>query len=750
MADNTINVDVGQQSISVDIVEESFAIDFGDVGISGISGFSGYSSYSGYSGVSGYSAVGIDGTSGYSGTSGFSGESAWSGVSGFSGIGTSGFSGIAASGYSGISGWSGTSGMSGAFAGSGTSGYVPTFTGYNSLSKSSIYDAGSGYVGIGLENPTYRFQVLGTGGYYNLGYNDSLLEIWNSASANNAGIRLTRGLPGSGGGIKQTISESGGVYKYKLGDKDGANFFSYVTQGTGVGTMYLPTALGIGIDAPTAQLHLVKADSSGLTDFLINPTIKSSGNLIDAQVGGVSKFSVNNNGTITFANASYLLGTQLNAYAGFYFRQGQDLAAGNQFTFDSGANRELTDTDAEQSFLYIEPKINQSGTASYNALKISAIETATGSGTKNLIDAGTNNGAGVHTSKFSVSNTGVTTTKDIIIGDAGSIYCLSTGYGAVLNFGTDVLRFYKKAVARSDSGTYGAILIQQATDALPAFSFAGDTNTGIGTAGADQLSLIAGGVEGIRLVENTDVKVGIQTSAPDKQLEINSATGDCLRLTYNDSNGSATTKTDLTLDSAGEMTILSPTDKTFVISPVVWEDLRVPVTSTKAGGSKDPGFAVFKTNGSGSQGVFCYWFDKDAEEELYFTTQLPHSWAGTAITPHIHWVPKTAATGKTVEWGLEYTWVNINGTFGDTSIIYTKTTTAGDADYVAGKHYMSNFSAITPSEGSQDGISSMLLCRVFRNATDATDDTYEDDAGLLEIDFHFAKNTVGSRTISTK
>lgn len=50
-------------------------------------------------------------------------------------------------------------------------------------------------------------------------------------------------------------------------------------------------------------------------------------------------------------------------------------------------------------------------------------------------------------------------------------------------------------------------------------------------------------------------QIGIGTTAPDKVVEINSATGDCLRLTYNDSDGSAGTRTDLTVDSDGYLTI---------------------------------------------------------------------------------------------------------------------------------------------------------------------------------------------------
>src|SRR3990167_2993641 len=49
--------------------------------------------------------------------------------------------------------------------------------------------------------------------------------------------------------------------------------------------------------------------------------------------------------------------------------------------------------------------------------------------------------------------------------------------------------------------------------------------------------------------------VGIGTTAPDAALEINHATGDNLRLTYNDSNGSAANYTDFEVSSSGDLTI---------------------------------------------------------------------------------------------------------------------------------------------------------------------------------------------------
>jgi site-specific recombinase XerD len=59
----------------------------------------------------------------------------------------------------------------------------------------------------------------------------------------------------------------------------------------------------------------------------------------------------------------------------------------------------------------------------------------------------------------------------------------------------------------------------------------------------------------ILLHPNASGRVGIGTAAPDAQLEINNATGNNLRLTYNDVDGAATAYTDFLLASDGDLTI---------------------------------------------------------------------------------------------------------------------------------------------------------------------------------------------------
>lgn len=183
-----------------------------------------------------------------------------------------------------------------------------------------------------------------------------------------------------------------------------------------------------------------------------------------------------------------------------------------------------------------------------------------------------------------------------------------------------------------------------------------------------------------------------------------------------------------------------------------WEDLRIPITATKTGGSKDPGFTLFKNDGGASQGVFCYWFDPNNEEELYFVAQVPHAWKlESTLYPHVHWTPKTTADGtpanQKVKWGLEYALAKIGGTFGNTQFVYGTNHFPEDANVVAGKHYLTALSSISMS--GIDGVSPMLICRIFRMAADGAD-TYEHDAGLLEFDFHFEVDTPGGSKEETE
>ena len=170
----------------------------------------------------------------------------------------------------------------------------------------------------------------------------------------------------------------------------------------------------------------------------------------------------------------------------------------------------------------------------------------------------------------------------------------------------------------------------------------------------------------------------------------------------------------------------------------VWEDLRVPVSSVSRLGFSDPDWVNF------IDGVYALAFDGGVtEEEVFFTVQMPHSWKeGTTITPHIHWSPGDIGCEGEVVWNLEYTWANIDSVFGETS-------TAQATDATGSTNLKHLFVDMDTIDGSGKTISSILMCRLYRDPT-LGGDTYEEDALLLEIDFHYESDTIGSRQILTK
>ena len=188
----------------------------------------------------------------------------------------------------------------------------------------------------------------------------------------------------------------------------------------------------------------------------------------------------------------------------------------------------------------------------------------------------------------------------------------------------------------------------------------------------------------------------------------------------------------------------------FLGTATIWDDLRVE-PNIKTAGTNDPTFTQWFTNGVGSRGVYLWNFTDvvtASQKEVFFSVQLPHSWKGTAIYPHVHWIPSAAGASQRPVFGLEYNWAEIGSTFGNTTIIYTDTLLPNDTNLIQYKHYVSAFPSITPTT-SQDAISSILSCRLFRYSGDASD-TYTGTCGLLYIDFHFEMDSLGSHSDFTK
>ena len=183
----------------------------------------------------------------------------------------------------------------------------------------------------------------------------------------------------------------------------------------------------------------------------------------------------------------------------------------------------------------------------------------------------------------------------------------------------------------------------------------------------------------------------------------------------------------------------------------VWNDLMVFPDATTKGGSNPPewGTAFMRNAGGTSMGVYLWMFAPNQEEELHFTVQIPHDYKeGTALYPHVHWTTATGTpSGSNVVWGLEYTLIAVGGSFPSTVTLTTNTlvpecgTPSGTA-----QHLISPF---TPVSGTGLGISSILVCRLYREVGNASD-TFPNAVGLLGFDLHYEQDTQGSRDQWTK
>jgi hypothetical protein len=159
-----------------------------------------------------------------------------------------------------------------------------------------------------------------------------------------------------------------------------------------------------------------------------------------------------------------------------------------------------------------------------------------------------------------------------------------------------------------------------------------------------------------------------------------------------------------------------------------WDDLFVPLTTTRVGALNKPDFDY--TNGG-------FLFPQNDETEiLHFVVQFPHRWAGTDVYPHVHYQRTTAGKPTFV---LKYAWFSIDGATaapGTTIELGTEVMT-----YSAGSIHQINKSTAAISATGK-GISSIMVCQLYRK----TGDGVTGDVLTYQFDFHIEIDTLGSRS----
>jgi len=158
-----------------------------------------------------------------------------------------------------------------------------------------------------------------------------------------------------------------------------------------------------------------------------------------------------------------------------------------------------------------------------------------------------------------------------------------------------------------------------------------------------------------------------------------------------------------------------------------WRDNVVMLNLGQSGGVAEPDFVNFI-------GTMRQWaFDANSEEELYITFHIDHDYApDTAIFPHVHWTPSNSGSGV-VRWGLEFSVAK-----GHSQQAFTSTSTVYIDQETGGIDRLHNVAEVTTGilGGGAIEPDTLLVCRVFRDASNAND-TYNKDAFGLCVDLHY-------------
>jgi hypothetical protein len=168
--------------------------------------------------------------------------------------------------------------------------------------------------------------------------------------------------------------------------------------------------------------------------------------------------------------------------------------------------------------------------------------------------------------------------------------------------------------------------------------------------------------------------------------------------------------------------------------------LRFPAQGINPAGAPSP---ASLDNGADYPGTLL--FAGNQENTVAGVAQMPHAWKeGTEVRPHIHWTKVTAdASNLAVGWELRTKTAEKGAAWSGWSAYGAHTLVMGD-NTSAEKHNLSTFPAINMTGLL---VSCMMVWQLRRRGDT---DAYNGQTRLLELDFHYQADTLGSTQETVK
>ncbi|MEI7503846.1 MAG: hypothetical protein WCJ61_11235 [Paludibacter sp.] len=204
--------------------------------------------------------------------------------------------------------------------------------------------------------------------------------------------------------------------------------------------------------------------------------------------------------------------------------------------------------------------------------------------------------------------------------------------------------------------------------------------------------------------------------------------------------------------STNSMNIADDGTVTLSGSATTWNDLVINPSTARNEGNNTPEWALFV-----SPYIYTWKFSPSTVNEVDFSVQMPHNYKeGSTIYPHVHWSSTSAAGTNRVRWVLYYQWVNFGDNYVSNSSTFVYGTELATNDAISLTAYQHTITPMNPSGvvgtgivGTDKKISSVLMCRLYRDGANAADN-FSGNAFLLSVDFHYEIDSFGSRETFVK